>query len=768
VELSAHDDFEQNIARIERYFHPRFHFNVFFIQLVRNLVWPLSFLYTHLLYPIVKCTTTCTGTTCTPGSGGDGSSVINSFRGNWFWTPLRLELGLVRLAVFTFMFFGLAQWLENCHSSLKYCKANSRCSIPSATVFMPFALAALRAVYRAASEAFFRPLKVVSSRKLQEPSRWQTEKKFIKHKQDEYHQGAERHLKTRRASSMADHPVSSQVPLLQGHGTGAQAGDVQPPTFIVVLTVEMIADEVDLDQRKLPSNDLEKAWTSYCCRWHKPDGTGPPENMWLMDPPDEITGEFTAGIPLKLSKPEVFKARQLGPEELRRANSARFEDSEQHNPCFRHSFIPHSIYKVNDPGSSDGSPCWCCTHEVDSAPAKSSEVTVDMLLTHQLEYIKDEKGGFVRLTEQPVSEYAQSPRYIYCHTIAKAADESKLKAFQRLWVAPCAGLIHGFIPAIHPNRFTGGADHDDMKPATWVVFVLSGLAGAYWVYQIVYDLIKAFALYLERKHVQLAISMLYDAGKVDTEVDPRYRELQKDLAMHIELADREETAQKEVEIDGGGGEQAGANDSAGGKSEELKWQFHFNASAHGRVDLRSWYLVRRTMSVLSEVRSQGINVFLFILLATDFVALVFTIVVGINFGFDVAFDDEFGAQVAFLTLVLAGYTVLIFRQGQIANDRQARDKVQLAFQQYDIVSDLSCSAKYRNPIDNKLTHEGEHRELLAAALGSTISCMGLKDTPLTLLGFPLTFQSLSVFSGGIVSIVFAVVGTQLPDDFLEC
>ena len=562
---------------------------------------------------------------------------------------------------------------------------------------------------------------------------------------------------------LTDQQVSSlQDPLLQGLGTGAQDGDAERenvPAFIVVLT----AGELELDQErgKLLSSDLKAAWTSFCGEYN---GT---TTMWLMAPPDEITGNFIAGIPLvyPLSKPEVFEARLLSQGELRMVNNAMGDGvvAAMSKLRFRETFIEHSIYEIH---AADSSPSWRCTKLMASVPALSSEVTVGMLLTHQLTYIKGQKDGmhdFVRLTEQPVSEYARSPRYVYCHAIAVASDESKHKDFCRRYVAPVLGSIHGFIPAIHANRFSGAG------AVPWLILVLSGIAGAYWLYNIVFDLIKAYFLYRERKHVQLAISMLYDDGNLwETHVDPRYQQLKKTLAKHVQLADKDEAARKGADTNDAGTDPEDADDSAKDSDEEKKWQFHFNNSDHGRVDLRSWYLVRRTMSVLSAVRSRDINIFIGILLVANVTALLVTIVVGIHFGFEKAFSGEFGAQVVFDTIILAVLTVLIFRQGQVANDRQARDKVQLAFTQYAILSDLSCSAKYRNVIDNELTHEGQHLELLASALGSTISCMGIKDTPLTLLGFPLTFQSLSVFSGGIVSLVFAMVGTQLPPDFLGC
>ena len=203
-------------------------------------------------------------------------------------------------------------------------------------------------------------------------------------------------------------------------------------------------------------------------------------------------------------------------------------------------------------------------------------------------------------------------------------------------------------------------------------------------------------------------------------------------------------------------------------SKEKKWQFNFSDPDNGRVDLRSWYLVRRTMALLSEVRGRDTNILLGILLVMNFIALLVPIVISVHFGFEQAFDTHIGAQILYDTLILVVLTVLIFRQGQVANDRQARDKAKLTFTHNTIMSDLSCSKEFRNLHDNALNHRGQHLELLAAALRSIISCMDAKDAPLTLLGFPLTFKSLTVFSGGIASFFVTVLGTQMPSHFLGC
>ena len=136
VGLSEHDDFEQSIARIDMYFHPRFHADVFFVQLVRNLAWPLSFLYTHVLYPIVKCATDCAskrgrqqqqqGRLRPPLQRSQGRlrpSLLRHSRGLW--------RRLLRFVVYVCMFIGLAEWLHHCHHSgtFDFCRADdeARC-----------------------------------------------------------------------------------------------------------------------------------------------------------------------------------------------------------------------------------------------------------------------------------------------------------------------------------------------------------------------------------------------------------------------------------------------------------------------------------------------------------------------------------------------------------------------------------------------------------------------------------------------------------------
>ena len=734
VGLSAHDDFEQSIERIELYFHPRFHAGVFMIAFARHLAWPLSFLLSQLQRFLPRI------------------SSERCLAGGRFRTDMEFHLGLLRLAVYIFMGFSAGVWFVHCSSDhfFQYCEQEGAlsCDIPTTAVFMPFALCIVRAVYRSAMEALFSPLVLESTRKLHAKRRWQSMKNFRKRHQRDYHTAAER-SRALAVTSSVDHEVASlRYPLLQTGGAGTSGAF---PTYIVVLSQEDWKSKGPTDLLQL-SAPLKADWARFCASCEGDEDSGK-SAAWLMAPIDKEDGKFKKGIPLQLSEPGGVAANNLTEADLSWVNCLLIrpqakhtsegqeldEPGNQRSHRFRQSFISKSVYSVVPHMSDDST--WCCEAQIDSTVVKSSEVTIGMLLTHKL---AKADNGDITLAELPVREYARSPRYVYCHAIATCSDEGKLKAMCKFTIAPLLGLIHGLIPVIfveEDSRFEGGI-------VPWLVILLSGLAGAYWVDMIVYDLIKAYALYRERKHVQLAISMLYDDGALwECHDDPRYTKLKRMLHESIRVL------------------RGGVLTSDG---VEENWQFNFTASDNGRADLRSWFLVRRTMSLLSEVCSRDINILLGVLLVTQFGALLIPVTISIHFSLERAFSVDLGAQLLYDTLILAVLAVLVFREGQVANNRQARDKVKLTFKKYQIQTALSCNSKYRRSHDHTLTDEGQHLEMLTGALGAVISCMHVKDRPLTLLGFPLTVQSLSVFSGSIATFFIAVLATQLPLHFLGC
>lgn len=761
VELTAHDDFEESIERIEMYFQPRFHTSRFLFEFMRHVLWPLAFLFAR--------------------------------------SNLSIELGLVRLAVYAAMGFGAAAWALHCsHDHIfEYCTQHGllECDIPATVVFMPFALTVVRAVYRSIAGAFFTDLNLQSTRKLHAKRAWQTMQNFRKHHQKQYQSAAARSRTAPRTSSVDHFPLQS----LQAGGGAGQDGAF--PTFIIVLG----KDDIEGTGPVRLSTPLKAAWASFCADCASNEIAS--ASAWLVAPLDENldgvarpTGKFGSGISLQLSDLDAGTAdplTELTETDLSWLNCLRVnpnpnpaktkhnEEQHQHQPTnqriyrFRQSFISKSVYRVVQNTSGDST--WYCEAEVEINSVKSSEITIGMLLTHKL--IKNKGDKLATLVELPVSEYARSPRYVYCHAIASISDEKALLKKCKFTWAPILGLIHGLIPigfVLGDSRYKG----DGAIP--WVALVLSGLAGAYWIEMIVFDLIRAYALYRERKHTQLAISMLYDNSALfECHGDERYRKLKTLLRESIHdlgggrpavdsrfSGDNVDSAPVTVASHTPAQRQTRPRDTTSAIPEPAatanNWQFEFSNDANGRADLRSWFLVRRTMALLSDVGGHQTNILLGVLLVVQFLALLIPVSIGIHFSLEEAFSVTLGVQLLYDALILTVFSILIFFEGQVANSRQERDKIKLTFKQYQIQTKLSCSSKLRSSQDNTLTNEGQHLEMLAIALGAVLSIMHVKDSPLTLLGFPLTMQSLGVFSGGIVTFFSAVVATQLPSHFLGC
>ena len=454
VRLSAHDDFEKSVARIELFFHPRFYARIFFVGLVRQVAWPLFFIITQLQRL----------------RGLTVGTAVSSSSGARFSTGMQFELGLLRLLVYVCMGFSAAEWQQGCRGEdfFQYCRDSSvaalDCHTSTTTVFMPFALCVLRAMYRSALEALFKPVVQESSRKLQGKRRLQSTKNFRKHQQIDYHKAAKRSRQQRKKSS-----IDGEFQLSTPVSPADESATPRAPMYIVVLEEKERQSGVTQQQHTLSLEDVgtpkfKATWASFCATCdddndHQKDkddfcqkkGADPRCAVWLMAPPPPGNAKFEKGTLLLLGGSDSERAmrkeakKDLTKADLQLANDLLLgdEDDEGHSNRFRKDFISRSVYQVEPPKQQQRPKQWRCKVKIDRTYVKSSDITIDMLLSHQLK-ANDEATG-ITLRELPVSEYVQSPRYVYCHAIASVADESELKKRFRQIIAPLLGLIHGLI-----------------------------------------------------------------------------------------------------------------------------------------------------------------------------------------------------------------------------------------------------------------------------------------------------------------------------------